>query len=188
MYQPTKLIYKSYQPPQIEVGMLFAVSVTLGDHSYLHVHELDKLPRDIDAYLQENGWPVKPYLIKAVDSNPDKAPVIVAYPDQLGWIEQEGLLYPFTIDDMNYISLSDEGYVYAYMDDETDEVVLEDGKAVMVYLETIDSMLEEDEDDIDWDIYNDEVECNNCGQLMQLLDDNSIYVCSNNECTSYHKE
>ncbi len=151
MYQPTKLIYRSYQPPQIEVGMLFAVSVTLyDDYSYLHVHELDKLPRDIDKYLEQNGWPVKPYLIKAIDSNPDKAPVDVAYPDQLGWIEMEGQLYPFDINDMNYISISNEGYVYVFIDDDTDEPVLEDGKVVMAY---IDSLQDEDDDDDydDWE-------------------------------------
>ena len=148
MYQPTKLIYRSYQPPQLEVGMLFAVSVTVNEYSYLHVHELDKLPRDIDKYLEENGWPIKPYLIKAIDSNPDVAPVVVAYPDQLGWIELEGLLYEFTIDDMNYVSLQDEGYIYVYTDDESDELVLEDGKAVMTY---IDSAPDDEDDDIDWE-------------------------------------
>ena len=151
MYQPTKLIYRSYQPPQLEVGMLFAVSVTVNEYSYLHVHELDKLPRDIDKYLEENGWPIKPYLIKAIDSNPDVAPVDVATPDQLGWIELEGLLYEFTIDDMNYISMNDDGYVYVYTDDETDELVLEDGKAVLAYCDYV-NMIDNDwmDDDIDW--------------------------------------
>ncbi len=148
MYQPTKLVYRSYQPPQLEVGMLFAVSVTVNGYSYLHVHELDKLPRDTDKYLEENGWPIKPYLIKAIDSNPDVAPVDVATPDQLGWIELEGLLYEFTIDDMNYVSLQDEGYIYVYTDDESDELVLEDGKAVMTY---IDSAPDDEDDDIDWE-------------------------------------
>ncbi len=148
MYQPTKLVYRSYQPPQLEVGMLFAVSVTVNGYSYLHVHELDKLPKDTDKYLEENGWPIKPYLIKAIDSNPDVAPVDVATPDQLGWIELEGLLYEFTIDDMNYVSLQDEGYIYVYTDDESDELVLEDGKAVMTY---IDSAPDDEDDDIDWE-------------------------------------
>jgi hypothetical protein len=148
MYQPTKLIYKSYQPSQLEVGMLFAMSVTVDDVSYLHLHKLESIPRDIDKYLTENGWPIKPYLIKAIDSNPDKAPVVVAYPDQLGWIELEGLLYEFTIDDMNYISLSNEGYVYVYIDDETDDLVLEDGKAIMTYIGSVSD--EDEDDDIDW--------------------------------------
>lgn len=33
-----------------------------------------------------------------------------------------------------------------------------------------------------------EVECNNCGCLMSLLPDNSIYVCTNSECTSCNEE
>jgi hypothetical protein len=132
--------------------MLFAMSVTVNEHSYLHVHKLESIPRDIDQYLTESGWPVKPYLIKAIDSNPDVAPVVVAYPDQLGWIEQEGLLYEFTIDDMNYISLHDGGYVYVYTDDENeDELVLEDGKAVLAYCDYV-NMIDNDwmDDDIDW--------------------------------------
>lgn len=32
------------------------------------------------------------------------------------------------------------------------------------------------------------VNCNTCGSIMYLLPDNSIYVCTNIECTSYYKE
>ncbi len=150
MYQLTKLIYRSYQPPQLEVGMLFAMSVTLEDNSYLHIHALEAIPQDIDTYLELNGWPVKPYLIKAIDSNPDKAPLFVVAPDQLGYIEQEGMLYEFTIDDMNYISMNDDGYVYAFLDEDNNPI-LEDGKAVLAYIDDI-NMRDNDwmDDDIDW--------------------------------------
>jgi hypothetical protein len=33
-----------------------------------------------------------------------------------------------------------------------------------------------------------EVECNNCGYLMSLTEDESIYVCYNSECTSCYEE
>jgi hypothetical protein len=33
-----------------------------------------------------------------------------------------------------------------------------------------------------------EVECNNCGYLMSLLPDNSIYVCTNSECTNCYEK
>lgn len=148
MYQLTKLIYRSYQPPKLEVGMLFAMSVTFEDNSYLHVHELDKLPQDVDKYLTDNGWPVKPYLIMAIDSNPDVKPIDVVEPDQLGWIEQEGMLYDFTIDDMNYISMANDGYVYAFLD-ENNEPVLEDSKAVLAYCDDVNSRNYDDED-VDW--------------------------------------
>lgn len=146
-YQPVKLIYNSYIPDQLEIGMLFAASVTVNEHSYLHVHELDKLPRNIDEYIQENGHPVKPYLIRAVDSNPDKAPEVVAYPDQLAYYEQDGQLYDFTVDDMNYISMHDEGYIALYFDDETEQPTIEDD---LVVVTSIDNVWDAEEDD-DWD-------------------------------------
>ena len=33
-----------------------------------------------------------------------------------------------------------------------------------------------------------EVECNNCGYLMSLTEDESVYVCYNSECTSCYEE
>lgn len=33
-----------------------------------------------------------------------------------------------------------------------------------------------------------EVECNNCGSIMWLLPDMSIYVCCNSECTRCYEE
>jgi hypothetical protein len=160
-YQPVKLIYNSYIPDQLEPGMLFAVSVTINEHSYLHVHKLEKLPRNIEKYIQENGYPVKPYLIRAIDSNPDKAPEEVAYPDQIAYCEQEGLLYDFTIDDMNYISMEDQGYVGLYFDDETDKPTLEDGRVIVTSMDNLwnadDDEFEEHDlfenyNDDDWDV------------------------------------
>ena len=146
-YYPVKLIYNSYIPDQIESGMLFAVSVTINDHSYLHVHKLEKLPKDIDKYIQENGNPVKPYLVRAIDSNPDVTPEVVAYPDQIAYYEHDDYLFEFTIDDMNYISMTDEGYIGLYFDDETDEPYLEDGLVVVTSMNNLWEE-EDDEDDV----------------------------------------
>jgi hypothetical protein len=148
-YQPVKLIYNSYVPEQLEPGMLFALSVTVNEHSYLHVHELEKLPRNIERYIQENGYPVKPYLVRAIDSNPDKAPEVVAHPDQLAYYEQDGQLYDFTIDDMNYISMNDDGYIALYFDDETEQPTIEDN---LVVVTSIDNVWDAEEDDDDWDV------------------------------------
>lgn len=145
MYQPVKLIYKSYQPSKLEVGMMFAMSVTVNDHLYLHVHSLKVLPKDENLYLEENGWPVKPYLIKAIDSNPDTSPIFVAMPDEIAYIEQAGLLYPLEIEDMNYISSHDDGYVGLYVED--DVPVLEDGLVVICYIDQLITLEEEQEDD-----------------------------------------
>lgn len=153
-YQPVKLIYNSYQPPQLEVGMLFAMSVTINEHSYLHLRKLEQLPRDIDEYLQHNGLPVKPYFVRAIDSNPDVPPEVVAYPDQIAYYEQDGQLFDFTIDDMNYISMEDEGYIALYFDDETNEPVLEDGLVVVTAMDNLWNA--EDEEWTEHDLYEDE--------------------------------
>ena len=145
-YQPVKLIYNSYQPSQLEVGMLFAMNVTINDHSYLHLRKLEKLPRDIEEYLQYNGLPVKPYFIRSIDSNPDVAPEVVAYPDQIAYYEQDGQLFDFTVDDMNYICMEDDGYIGLYFDDETNQPVLEDGRVVVTSMDNV-----FDADDIEWE-------------------------------------
>jgi len=153
-YQPVKLIYNSYQPTNLEVGMLFAVNVTINDYSYLHLRKLEKLPRDIEEYLQHNGLPVKPYFIRSIDSNPDIPPEVVAYPDQIAYYEQDGQLFDFTLDDMNYINLEDEGYIALYFDDETNKPVLEDGKVVVTAMDNL-----WDEEDVEWtehDLHEDE--------------------------------
>jgi hypothetical protein len=155
-YQPVKLIYNSYQPSQLEVGMMFAVNVNINDYSYLHLRKLEKLPRDIEEYLQHNGLPVKPYFIRSIDSNPDVPPEVVAYPDQIAYYEQEGQLFDFTIDDMNYINLEDEGYIALYFDDETNQPVLEDGKVVVTAMDNMwnpedEDWVEHELDESDWD-------------------------------------
>jgi hypothetical protein len=158
-YQPVKLIYNSYQPSQLEVGMLFAMNVTINEHSYLHLRKLEKLPRDIEVYLQHNGLPVKPYFIRSIDSNPDVPPEVVGYPDQIAYYEQDGQLFDFTVDDMNYICMEDDGYIGLYFDDETDKPVLEDGRVVVTSMDNVfdaetQEWLEADlieDDDWDWE-------------------------------------
>jgi len=154
-YQPVKLIYNSYQPSQLEVGMMFAVNVTINDYSYLHLRKLEKLPRDIEEYLQHNGLPVKPYFIRSIDSNPDVPPEVVAYPDQIAYYEQDGQLFDFTLDDMNYINLEDEGYIGLYFDDDN-QPVLEDGRVVVTAIDNIfnaddEDWVEHELDESDWD-------------------------------------
>lgn len=143
-YEPVKLIYNSYQPDHLQVGMLFAMSVTINQHSYLHLRALSIVPKNQDEYIQHNGYPVKPYLIRAVHPNPDVPPEVVATPEQIAYYEQEDMLYDFTIDDMNYISMQEDGYIAMYMDDEGNPV-LEDGKVILTAMENI--MIHEDDEE-----------------------------------------
>ena len=144
-YTAVKLVYKHYQPVQLEIGMLFAVTANVNDYEYLHLHELKAIPRDIERYINENGFPVKPYLVQAVDSNPDTPEVVVAYPDQIDWVEYFNDEYKMDVDMMNYISLNDHGYIAIYMGD--DKAILdEDGKVILCDVDYLLSY-EEDYDD-----------------------------------------
>lgn len=144
MYKLAKLLLRSYQPEQIEVGMMFAMSVTINDYSYLHVHRLDKLPRDIDRYLTENGYPVKPYIMALENNNPDAPERILAYPDQIRWINYGHELYPFEIEDINYIMMNDEGCIGIWMED--GEVIIDDTDGT-VEITFISNMYNDDEED-----------------------------------------
>jgi hypothetical protein len=156
MYTAVKLVYRRYQPGPLELGMLFAVQVNVNDHEYFHLHELDTIPRDIDKYLHENGFPVKPYLVQAVSTNPDVPEVVVAYPDQIDWIEYNDDEYRMDVDMMNYISLNDNGFVAMYF--ENDQAVLdEDGKVILCEVDYL-MYYGEDYDDDDHDD-EDYIEC-----------------------------
>lgn len=146
MYKLAKLLLRSYQPEQIEVGMMFAMSVTINDYSYLHVHRLDKLPRDIDRYLTENGYPVKPYIMALENNNPDAPERILAYPDQIRWINYGHELYPFEIEDINYIMMNDEGCIGIWMED--GEVIIDDTDGT-VEITFISNMYNDDEEEDD---------------------------------------
>lgn len=149
MYKLAKLLLRSYQPEQIEVGMIFAMSVTINDYSYLHVHKLDKLPRNIDRYLTENGYPVKPYIMALENNNPDAPERILAYPDQIRWINYGHELYPFEIEDINYIMMNDEGCVGIWMED--GEVIIDDtdGTVEITFISNMYNDDEEDEEEIE---------------------------------------
>ena len=147
MYKSAKLLLSSYQPDQIEVGMMFAMSVKINDYSYLHVHKLDKLPRDIDRYITENGYPVKPYIMALEQSNPDLPERILAYPDQIKWINYGIELFPFEIEDINYIMMNHEGYVGIWMEDDYAVVDNNDGTVELTFITSMmDEEIDEDDD------------------------------------------
>lgn len=146
MYKAAKLLLSSYQPDKLEVGMLFAMSVTVNGHSYLHVHKLEELPSDIDRYITENGYPVEPYVMALENNNPDFPERILATPDQLRWINYGHELFPFEVQDINYIMLNHEGYIGIWMED--DEVIVDDNDGA-VELTFITTMMDDEEEEID---------------------------------------
>ena len=129
MYQLAKLVLINYQPKELEEDMMFAMDVHLrtfdGEFSYLHVHTLDKIPKDQDKYIRENGFPVHMYLIAQEQSNPDVSERILAAHDQIGWWDDGNdvdTLRTMELSDINNI-LMNEGYVMVEADEDGDPIL-----------------------------------------------------------------
>jgi hypothetical protein len=158
MFIDCKLVLKSYVPEKLEKGMWFVrvkTEVIYGNkQEYLHVTELNIVPRDIDTYLTYNGYPVKPYLVYPM-INPDDTEVIAAYPEEIGWWDEGDHvdeLRDITVKDINNILEWDNSMVQIeVLDDEEDEdgtpiPVLYNDKVTLRDVHTIDHS-----DDEDWD-------------------------------------
>lgn len=145
MYILAKLVLINYQPKELEEGMMFTMDVQLrtfdGEFSYLHVHTLDKMPKDQDKYIRENGFPVHMYLIAQEQTNPDVSERILAAHDQIGfWDDNElNVLEYIDISIINNI-LINEGYVMVDVDEDGDPI-LEEGYV------TLCGHIEEDEEE-----------------------------------------
>ena len=132
-YVNVQLIFPEYHPDQLEKGMYFvSMDGLVQENPYVHIYELDKIPRDQGAYIQKHGLPVYPHLIMRTNSNPDVAPIIVAYPDQIN----------LSVEQMNFCSARGYVEVLAYSDG---ELVLEKDDSVVFYI------------DQEYDEYEDEV-------------------------------
>jgi len=129
MYQLSKLVVINYQPKELEEGMMFAMDVHLrtwdDDISYLHVHTLDKVPRDQEEYIRRNGFPVYMYLIAQEQSNPDIPERVLASHDQIGWWDDgidTDMLRTIEISDINDVLIND-GYVMVDADEDGNPIL-----------------------------------------------------------------
>jgi len=87
-----KLVFKSYMPKQLEIGMWFKKhhsDVVYGKiYNYITIYELKELPPDMDEYISINGAPVEPYIIQPM-KNPDDPEEILVISDFIGWWEYD---------------------------------------------------------------------------------------------------
>jgi hypothetical protein len=55
-YVNVQLIFPEYHPDQLEKGMYFvSMDGLVQENPYVHIYELDKIPRDQGAYIQKHG-------------------------------------------------------------------------------------------------------------------------------------
>ena len=87
-----KLVFKSYMPKQLEIGMWFKKDhsdVVYGKiYNYITIYELKELPHDMDEYISINGAPVEPFIIQPMN-NPDDVEEILVRPEFIGWWEYD---------------------------------------------------------------------------------------------------
>lgn len=131
MFIEAKLVPKSYKPLQLEKGMFFS---TIKD-STIQIHELTYIPRDIDIYLELNGYPIELYIVYEGNSNL-KEFEILASPEQIGWFDEgndSDELSDITIKQINNIFSNYEGYLAIEID--IDSPTLYDDKVTIRYMD-----------------------------------------------------
>jgi len=98
-----ELALRSYMPKRLEIGMLFADVTEEGTTLW----ELDKIPRDEEAFMVENGAPMEVYIVDNDDS-------VIAEPHEIGWFDEgddTDELRDITLDDINYILNEFDGWL-----------------------------------------------------------------------------
>lgn len=106
MYYPAELIFKSYLPKTLELGMLFVNKISVGLlEPEIELWSLDNIPDNIDEFLAKNGAPVELLIICEIEG------VLAEYP-QIGWFdegEESDELYDISLEEINIIINDYEG-------------------------------------------------------------------------------
>jgi hypothetical protein len=164
MFILAKLVFKSYMPSELEEGMWFISKhrdVVLGNvYEYLRVHQLQKVPQDMESYVIANGAPVEPYIIQPM-RNADDVEEILAFPNQIGWWDAGA--HSDDIEDLSVAILNsniygedgEDGMIALYVDDYVRKPILIEGKVVISDLYAVNEIEESDEKEEDWDDMDD---------------------------------
>ena len=144
MWYPAEIVFNSYLPPELEVGMLFVNRISVGViEPFVELFELDELPEDPDAFMSRHGVPVKLGIIDEYDR-------IIATHEEIGWWDEGEYtdeLRDITLDDINYLLREFDGYIDIEYDEDEGVTIIED-KVVL--------SLQPDEELDDWDVTLDE--------------------------------
>lgn len=132
MYIDAILCVKSYIPRKVEKGMLFINTLKEG----IEVYEIDKDVRDSEAYMRENSYPAELELTAISPEN--NLPYILAYHEEIGWIdegEDSENMHEITINDINKI-LRNRGYCQAQVSNSNMEIpIYDEGKVIIKLIE-----------------------------------------------------
>jgi hypothetical protein len=166
MFILAKLVFKSYMPKELEPGMWFVSKhkdVVYGNvYEYLRVHQLQKVPQDMESYVVANGAPVEPYIIQPM-KNADDVEEILAFPNQIGWWDDGA--HSDDIEDLSVAILNsniygedgENGAIALYVDDYVRKPILIEGKVVIRDSYEVDEGHDENDNEReeDWDDMDD---------------------------------
>lgn len=145
MYFTEELVYKSYIPDELKKGMLFINKLYPGtDKEQVEIFALSYIPKDIDAFYTEYGYPIEFFIIEEGNINSQEI-IILATHDQIGWWddgEDSDELFDITLKQLNNIFNYYGGFVDIYMDGISGQPKLIENKVILSYVPEVD----EDED------------------------------------------
>ncbi len=158
MYHIAKLVLKSYMPKHLDKGMLFLTRVG----KQMEVIELTEVPRDEDAFIQENGYPVEPYVIREGNPNLNEMSIL-ADPEEVAWWDEGDHSDEYRdigVDEINFLIDFQDSLVEILINDydfENGKIipVKYDGKVVIRTVNDYEE--EEDDDDADYNFEGDEL-------------------------------
>ena len=137
MYYLAELIFKSYLPKTLELGMLFVNKLSVGLlEPEIELWSLDNIPDNSDEFLAKNGAPVELLIICEIEG-------VLAEHSQIGWFdigEDSDELHDITLKEVNIIINQYEGNLKINITDhlyDLDIVIPEliEGKAILSYIE-----------------------------------------------------
>jgi len=147
MWIAAELVIRNYQPEQLEKGMLFLNILHPGTHKETYeVFSLDRIPRDEEAFIALNGYPIEFSIIFDEEE--------IVNHSQIGWFdfgEKVEFLTEISLKEINIILNDFDGWLDVEIDDEGYELydlvipILNQEKALLRFYEEED--IEEMEED-----------------------------------------
>jgi hypothetical protein len=125
MFIKARLAFVSYIPEKLTKGMWFRRPVSMiklrTQLEYDELFELIDVPRDMDSYIQMNGYPVLPTVV-SIPANKDHLSEVIAHHDVIGWWddceEESELLRDISIKDINPLLEFEDGEIGIDVEDE----------------------------------------------------------------------
>lgn len=157
MYHIGKLVFKSYMPKHLNKGMLFLTNIG----KEIEVIELSTVPRDEKAFIEFNGYPVEPYIIREGNPNLNET-TILATPEEIGWWdegEHSDEYRDISTVEMNFLIEFQDGLVEILISDDNDDEIVPvkyEGKVVIRTVNDYEEDDDEDDGDDKSDFYGDE--------------------------------